>query len=148
LAALFEEVYQPLEAKAHTKQLAVSLDVPKDACWFTDRAILRSILSNLLSNAVDHSQPASFVKAHVEKNGAGERLLVSNTNDCLVPDDIPHLFERFWQKDAARSSPNHCGLGLSLARAYAQSLGMTLDAQLKHTDIIFTLSDATPCSGA
>jgi two-component system sensor histidine kinase QseC len=58
------------------------------------------------------------------------------------------LFERFWRKDEARSSPEHCGLGLTLARAYAQSLGMTLDAQLNHTDIIFILSGASPCLDA
>jgi len=145
LASLFQEAYHPFEAKACEKQLSVSLDVPNDACWFTDRTILRSIFSNLLSNAVDNSRPASSIKARVEKNGTGERLLISNTNDALVTDDIPHLFERFWQKDAARSSPDHCGLGLALARAYAQSLGMKLDAELNHTEIVFTLSEATPC---
>jgi signal transduction histidine kinase len=148
LGALFEEAYQPLHAIARAKQLAIELEVPKDACWYTDRTILRSIVSNLLSNAVDHTPPVSSVKARVEKNGAGERLLISNSNVGLFADDIPHLFERFWQKDAARSSPDHCGLGLPLARAYAQSLGMKLEAELNHTEIIFTLSDATPCSGA
>lgn len=148
LAALLEEVYRPLEAKAQEKQLAVSLDVPNDACWFTDRATLRSIIGNLLSNAVDHSRPHSSVKARVEKNGVGERLLFSNTNDHLMPEDLPHLFERFWQKDAARSSPDHCGLGLSLARAYAQSLGMKLGAELNHTEIVFTLSEVMPFGAA
>ena len=145
LAALFQEVYHPFEAKARDKQLSVSLNVPNDTCWFTDRTILRSIFSNLLSNAVDHSRLASWVKVRVEKNGTGEHLLISNTNDALVADDVPHFFERFWQKDAARSSPDHCGLGLALARAYAQSLGMKLDAELNHTEIVFTLSEATPC---
>ena len=148
LGALFEEAYQPLQAKARSKQLAVELDVPKDACWYTDRTILRSIVSNLLSNAVDHTPPVSSVKARVERNGAGERLLISNSNVGLFADDIPHLFERFWQKDTARSSPDHCGLGLPLARAYAQSLGMKLEAELNHTEIIFTLSEAAPCHGA
>ena len=148
LATLFDEAYQPLEAKAHAKQLAVDLDVPQDACWHTDRTTLRSIIGNLLSNAVDHTEPATSVKARVDKNGASERLLISNPSNGLAPDDIPHLFERFWQKDAARSSPDHCGLGLALARAYAQSLGMKLDAELKHTEIIFILSQAKPGYGA
>jgi two-component system sensor histidine kinase QseC len=139
LAALFEEVYQPLEAKARAKQLEVDLNVPQDTCWFTDRSMLRSIIGNLLSNAVDHTRSTSSVKARVEKNGAGNRLLISNPNDGLAPADIPHMFERFWQKDAARSSPDHCGLGLALARAYAQSLGMKLDAELNDTEIIFAV---------
>jgi signal transduction histidine kinase len=148
LATLFDEVYQPLEAKAQKKQLTVSLEIPSDACWFTDRGLLRSIVGNLLSNAVDHSRPQGSVKARVEKNGLGERLLFSNTNDHLLPEDLPHLFERFWQKDAARSSPDHCGLGLALAKAYAHSLGMNLDAELNHTEIVFALSEVMPFGAA
>jgi len=147
VAALFEEVYRPLAAKVRDKQLAFGVEMPKETCWFTDRAAFRSILTNLLSNAVDHSQPATAVKVRVENNGAGERLLISNINRNLGVEDIPHLFERFWQKDAARSSTEHCGLGLPLARAYAESLGMKLDAQLSHAEISFILSDASPCNG-
>jgi two-component system sensor histidine kinase QseC len=148
LAAVFQEAYQPLEAKARTKQLAVDVDIPRDACWYTDRVILRSIISNLVSNAIDHTRAASSVKARVEKNGAGQRFLISNPSEGLAPSDVPHMFERFWQKDAARSSPDHCGLGLAVARAYAQSLGMKLDAELDHTEVVFILSDAAPCNGA
>jgi two-component system sensor histidine kinase QseC len=148
ISALFREVLSPFAAKVREKQLTLAIDVPKDVCWFTDRATLRSIFTNLIANAVDHGQPASSVKARLEKNAAGVRLVISNRNRSLVPEDIPHLFERFWRKDEARSSPEHCGLGLTLARAYAQSLGMTLDAQLNHTDIIFILSGASPCRDA
>lgn len=148
IAAVIEQVYQPLAAKARDKQLAVSVDVPKDASWFTDPAAFRSILTNLLSNAVDHSPPATSVKLRAENNGTAERLLISNINRNLAVKDIPHLFERFWQKDGARSSPGHAGLGLALARAYAESLGMTLEAELKHPEIIFTLSDASSGNGA
>ena len=64
----------------------------------------------------------------------------------MAPEDVPHLFDRFWRKDPARSSQLHSGLGLAVAKAYAQSLGMTLRAELNHTEIFFILSDATPCN--
>lgn len=148
IAAVLEEVYQPLAARVRDKQLAFGVEMPKETCWFTDRAAFRSILTNLLSNAVDHSEAATAVRVRVENNGAGERLLISNINRNLAAEDIPHLFERFWRKDAARSSAEHSGLGLSLARACAESLGMKLEAELKHPEIIFTLSDASSCNGA
>lgn len=148
LAALCDEAYQTLEAKARAKKLTVHLDLPPAACWYTDRTTLRSIMSNLLSNAVDHTAPATAVKVCLQKNGTGERFLISNPSNGLAPDDLPHLFERFWQKDAARSSPDHCGLGLALAQAYAQSLGMKLDAELNRTEVVFSLSEATPCPRA
>jgi len=66
----------------------------------------------------------------------------------LTPEDLPHLFERFWRKDPARSSQLNSGLGLALAKAYAQSLGMKLQAGLNHAEIVFTLSGATACNDA
>jgi two-component system sensor histidine kinase QseC len=74
--------------------------------------------------------------------------MISNVNRSLVAEDVPHLFERFWQKDAARSSTIHYGLGLPLARAYAHSLGIKLDAELKQSEIVFTLSGAISCNDA
>jgi signal transduction histidine kinase len=53
---------------------------------------------------------------------------VTNPVEKVRPEDVPHLFERFWRKDAARSGGEHAGLGLSLARAFANSLGFTLSA--------------------
>jgi signal transduction histidine kinase len=55
-------------------------------------------------------------------------LRVVNTLENLDERDLPHLFERFWRKDAARSPGSHTGLGLSLARVFAQSLGCELTA--------------------
>ena len=141
--ALVEQSFQPFAARARAKQLTVSVDVPKDACWYTDPAAVRCILSNLFSNAVEHSPVAGAICLRVERNGVGGRLLVSNTTDNLAADDLPHLFERFWQKDAARSSDVNCGLGLALARAYARALGMELSVELSdREEITFVLSGA------
>ncbi|HEY6070793.1 MAG TPA: HAMP domain-containing sensor histidine kinase, partial [Chthoniobacterales bacterium] len=147
VANLFEEVLPPLANKAREKELDIALDLPKDACWFTDATALRSIVSNLVTNAIDYSPSASAIRVQVGKNGSGEQLLIANKNSNLTPEDIPHLFERFWRKDAARSSPLHSGLGLALASAYARSLGMKLTAALNRTEIIFTLSDLPACHG-
>lgn len=44
--------------------------------------------------------------------------------------DVPHLFERFWRKDPARSSGEHSGLGLALVTAYAQQVHFEVAAEL------------------
>ncbi len=43
---------------------------------------------------------------------------------------MPHLFERFWRKDPARSSGEHSGLGLALVTAYAQQVHFEVAAEL------------------
>ena len=144
--ALIRDVLAPLKIRAHEKQLDVALDLPEEACWYTDAAALRSIITNLATNAIDYSPPQSLVRVRLEKDGCIEELAISNRNVHMVPEDVPHLFDRFWRKDPARSSQLHSGLGLAVAKAYAQSLGMTLRAELNHTEIFFILSDATPCN--
>jgi signal transduction histidine kinase len=146
LHELIGETSQAFAGKAQERKLDLQIDVPTESCWRADRAALRSIVTNLLANAIEYGEPNTAVKVEVEKNGAGGRLRFSNINRELALQDIPHLFDRFWRKDQARSSADHSGLGLALARAYSQSLGMKLEAELNQTEIIFTLSGAPPCS--
>ena len=146
IPALIQDVLTPLTARASHRQLDITLDLPKEACWYTDAAALRSIVANLLTNAVDYSPAASPIRVRLCKNGAGEELSIINQNLYLAPEDLPHLFERFWRKDPARSSQLNSGLGLALAKAYAQSLGMKLQAELNHAEIVFALSGATACN--
>src|SRR5262249_39378855 len=145
VSALIRDVLAPLKTRAHQKQLDLALDLSEEACWYTDAAALRSIVTNLAINAIDYSPPQSRVRMRLGNCGCIEELAISNRNVHLAPEDIPHLFDRFWQKDPSRSSQVHSGLGLAVAKAYAQSLGMTLRAELNHTEIFFVLSGATPC---
>src|SRR5262249_55954947 len=143
--ALIRDVLASLKTRAHEKQLDVTIDLPEEACWYTDAAALWSIVTNLATNAIDYSPRQSLVRVRLGKRSCIEELVISNRNVHLVPEDIPYLFDRFWRKDPARSSQIHSGLGLAVAKAYAQSLGMTLRAEINHTEIFFVLSDARPC---
>jgi signal transduction histidine kinase len=146
LASLIKEVFRSLANEARDRKLSLSLDVPADARWLADPALLRAILTNLLSNAVEYSPVSGSIAVRVERDGEHGRLMISNTTDNLGPDDVPHLFERFWRKDPARSSPAHCGLGLALTRAYAASLAMELRAEMAdRSEIKLVLSAARIC---
>ena len=143
LATFIRELYQPMATQAGSKHLSVTLDVPENVCWFTDPGALRTILVNLLSNAVSHSPVDGSVRLSVECAGGRGCLLIANTNHDLSPADLAHLFGRFWRKDPARSPTLHCGLGLALSKACAENLGLELSAALNdHQEITFTLSGA------
>ncbi|MBU6410184.1 MAG: sensor histidine kinase, partial [Verrucomicrobia bacterium] len=91
-----------------------------------DAALLRSILANLLSNAVEYTPPAGRVDIHWQADAG--KLIVANTVSDLSANDLPHLFERLWRKDMSRTGGEHCGLGLSISRAFAELLGWSLTA--------------------
>ena len=126
IASLVEEVWHPLAAKAKMKQLAFSFNVPPGAMIQTDRVLFRSILTNLLSNAVEYTPQNGQVEIRWQSD-VGE-LSVSNTVHDLNAADVPHLFERLWRKDKSRTGGDHCGLGLVLSRTFAELLGLALKA--------------------
>jgi signal transduction histidine kinase len=115
---------------AAQKELDVEMDLPEFARIETDRAMLGLILANLLSNAVEYTPQRGWIHIHLQDIGNAFDLRVNNSVDNLAPGDLPHLFERFWRKDTARSSSEHSGIGLSVSQAYASVLGLTLEATM------------------
>jgi two-component system sensor histidine kinase QseC len=124
LDKLVNEVWQPLAQRASERQLAVTIAVA--GTWQTDPALLRLIVANLLANAVEYT-PA---RGQLRIVGTDASLEIANTVTGLTPEELPHLFERFWRKDAARADAGHSGLGLAVAQSAAAALGLQLTADM------------------
>ncbi len=141
---LIEEQWRTVADRAARRQLRVTFDVAADLLLETDRALFGLILANLFSNAVEYTPLAGAVRVAAEPRDGQFQLSVANTVDNLDANDLPQLFERFWRKDAARSSAEHAGLGLALARAFAESLGLQLRAEfLEPGTLVFWLTGPT-----
>lgn len=91
-----------------------------------DPGFWRMILLNVIGNAVHHAPPESTVRVVLGESG----LMVSNPAPELEPADLPHLFERFWRKDASRTGYGHSGLGLSLVHSLGSLQGVPPVASL------------------
>ncbi len=124
LRTLVDEVWSPLAQRARSRQLDVAMDVTGQ--WQTDPTLLRMIVGNLLANAVEYTSE----RGQIRVAGNESRLDISNTTDQLQREDLPHLFERFWRKDAARTHDGHTGLGLTLAQAATAALSLELSAEM------------------
>lgn len=127
---LVKEAWRPHESLAAARGLNVCWDLPAAATVRSDRAMLLGIIGNLLCNAVSHAPSGGRVDCRVIRGAGGIELAIANTCNTLCPEDLPHLFEPFWRKDAARSGGEHAGLGLPLVAAYAATLGASLRVQL------------------
>jgi len=134
LDSLVAAVWAPLAGRARVRKLDVAIEVSGQ--WQTDPTLIRMIVGNLLTNAVEHATEQGKVRV----SGNGSYLQISNTTSQLKREDLPHLFERFWRRDTARSHNGHVGLGLTLARAAADALGCKLIAEMPdHTTLRLTL---------
>jgi len=95
-----------------------------DAVW------LGQILSNLLDNAIRHSGDGGQVAMRIEPDLGGIALTVTDTGEGIAPQHLPHIFERFYRVDRARSRRSGgSGLGLAISSWVAQAHGGRLSVE-------------------
>jgi two-component system sensor histidine kinase QseC len=144
VAPLIKSVWQTFAERAATKELRITIDAADGVEVRTDPVLLRSILTNLIDNAVEYTPRGGSIGVEGAVKDDRFLLRVTNTTDCLAPEDLTHLFERFWRKESARSDSKHVGLGLSLTKAFCDGLGLKLDAQfLDHSTLSITVTGPT-----
>jgi signal transduction histidine kinase len=101
-----------IEPKFEEKHVRLSVDICVEACHLRgDEARLRQVVVNLLSNAVRFTPSGDQVEVSLTCDRASITLMVSDTGIGIQPDFLPHVFERFRQRDAGSTT----GLGLGLA---------------------------------
>ena len=96
-----------------------------------DRERLRQALSILLDNAVKYTpQEGGRVSMRIVQEDASVGVEVSDTGIGIPEDQIPHVFERFYRAEEARSTEG-LGLGLSIARQIAEDHGGSIEVRSK-----------------
>ncbi len=93
-----------------------------------DPARRRQLLTNLLDNAIRFTEPAGSVTVRVDRCADCAMLRVTDTGIGSPAAHLPHLFERFYQADVARSSGGF-GLGPSICRLIVKAHGGTIEAR-------------------
>lgn len=97
----------------------VRLDA-EDVVITSDPRRLEGIVANLVGNALDHG--GSGVAVRVGRESAGAFVEVADDGPGIAAEHLPHLFERFYKADPARSGAG-TGLGLAIAQENARLLG-------------------------
>ncbi len=93
-----------------------------------DPAWTAEAIGNLIKNALDHTRRGDTVSVCWEPSPAMLRITVSDTGAGIAPDDLHHIFKRFYRSPAAKDSQG-VGLGLPLARAVIEGQGGLLTVQ-------------------
>lgn len=145
LFELVDACWQTVQHSADEKMLRFQCDLSPTSIVSTDRDMLTMVLSNLLNNAVMYSPPHGEVRCAATSRRGVLCLTISNIAVNLIADDLPHLFERFWRKDPARSDQCHLGLGLAIVKACSDLLDLQVQAELGSQQLLsISLSLGTP----
>ena len=87
---------------------------------------LNQALQNLLHNGIRHTPPGGIVALSASADARREQVIVQvkDTGEGIAPDDLPHIFERFYRSDRARmQSASGSGLGLALVKELTEAMG-------------------------
>ena len=119
LAAAQEEFL----AEEREQDVEIVCEMPEELWVFVDETLYIRMISNLISNAVFYGRRKGHVWISLrEENG---RVVGSVRDDGIgiSREDLPHIWERFYRADSARSEGNHSGLGLPLVQWIVEAHG-------------------------
>jgi len=111
---------------ADSKHVQLVLESVGERAWVkADASRLEQVLDNLLSNALKFSPEGGVVKVHMNPDlQAGVlEVSVSDTGPGIAPEDLPHIFERFYQGRTKVKQTAGSGLGLALAKKVVEAHG-------------------------
>ena len=95
-----------------------------------DEDLLLQLLLNLLDNAIKYTPSGGRVTAGWSTDGTRVELWVRDTGAGIAPEHLPHIFDRFYRADKARSrAEGGVGLGLSICRWIAEAHGGSISAE-------------------
>ncbi len=128
LAPLLGDIADQAADLAAAKNLVVtSSAAPRDVVIQAEELALRRLLLILIDNAIKYTPNGGRISLEAEVRGAEVLITVADTGPGIASEDLPHIFERFWRADQARSRESGgTGLGLSIGREIAASHNGTL----------------------
>lgn len=133
--SLSEVVYQatlPFESLAFEQDIRYTTDIQENCSFCGDPERIRQVAGILLDNAFKYCRSDGEVSLQLRQEGRHLVLEVYNTGPGIAPEDLPHIFERFYRCDKARTSNGSYGLGLAIARAAVEAAGGKISVESEY----------------
>ena len=135
---MIRELLDAFQAETESRNLKVTCELPDGVQMNSDRVIVRSVLSNLVSNAIEYSRAPSLIEISGRVDSGMIDFQIRNRPEEINPEDVEHFCEAFWRADNARSSSEHTGLGLALSLAFVRLLEGELRFEIEDKEVVVT----------
>ncbi|MES5953314.1 HAMP domain-containing sensor histidine kinase [Bacillus fungorum] len=112
---LLEEIVDPYKEIASYQEKEMLLKVEHDISFMGDRERIHQMMVILLDNAMKYTNEGGHIQIDCTQTNSSIRIRVKDDGIGVKDEDIPKLFDRFYQGDKARSASEGAGLGLSIA---------------------------------
>lgn len=127
---LLVQLSSDIEVLARDKGLQISLGPVEDLVVKGDRVKLMQLFLNILENAVRYTPRGGSISGSAVRKDHTAVVAIADTGVGIAPEHLPHIFERFYREDKARSrSEGGVGLGLAIAKYIAEVHGGKIEAE-------------------
>ena len=113
------------QSRDYPLSIRVDEDVPLVSLDFI---LMTQVLTNILVNTTRHTPPGTPVEISVERKGRGVRITVADAGPGVPPEELPHLFDRFFR--GSKAAAGGVGLGLSICKGIVEAHGGKITAYL------------------
>jgi two-component system OmpR family sensor kinase len=116
LSELAHDVVQKFQLKAAEKQIALSTKIEEDPPFVNaDIGLIERVLENLIENAIQNTPRGGTISLVLTPQNEDVTIQVNDTGCGIPPEELAHIFDRFYQLDKSRKSgQDHSGLGLAI----------------------------------
>ena len=119
-ASIVSEVCTVFEPLAREKSIELRREIAAGlGTVYCERGRIVRVLSNLIGNAIKFTQVGGRVTVSVELKGGNILFAVRDNGSGIKPEQLPHVFERYWQ--AEETARKGTGLGLAIARGFVEA---------------------------
>ena len=131
LRSVIQVVAEQGEKLAGSRNVQLSLNVSNSPIpVLADAECIRRVALILIDNAIKYSNPGGRVTLSVGEEGTDGVVSVADTGIGIFNEDLPHVFDRFWRADKARSRAQRgAGLGLAIAKWIAEAHNGSIQVQ-------------------
>jgi len=82
-----------------------------------DKQMLSRVVDNLLTNALHHTNKGGEIRLRAQRNENNETVVtIQDNGEGIAPEDVPHVFEKFYRADSNKRHATGAGLGLAFCR--------------------------------
>ena len=138
---ILESALGSVSEKAREKNVILDATAEEALTFLGDRKLLTAALVNLLDNAIKYSPSGERVECRIEREDDSVTFSVSDRGPGIAPEDLPHIFRRFYRTEKHRSKGRGgYGLGLSLVKHIVSVHDGTVDVQsMPHEKTTFAM---------
>jgi signal transduction histidine kinase len=123
LGQLTKAIGERLAIVAQEKGVSLEVNAPRMPEVAGDGDRLAQVITNLVSNAIKYTPSGGKVSVCTQATNGGVELVVSDNGIGIPPEDLPRIFERFYQVDKARGPRRGTGLGLAIVAEIVHAHG-------------------------